>query len=66
MYIIVDLVKRGVLSLVSDMRRYTNNRYYYYYSFEHPCHYRYPLSSSADHSRLPRPDQYGWNIGNGR
>ena len=28
--IIVDLVKRGVLILVSEIRRYRNDRYYYY------------------------------------
>ena len=29
-YIIVDLVKRGVLSLVGEIRSYRNNRYYYH------------------------------------
>ena len=29
-YIIVDLVKRGVLTLVSEIWRYRNNRCYYY------------------------------------
>ena len=30
-YIIVDLVKRGMLKLVGEIRRYRNDRYYYYY-----------------------------------
>ena len=30
-HIIIDLVKRGVLTLVSEIRRYRNDYYYYYY-----------------------------------
>ena len=30
-HVIVDLVKRGVLTLLGDIRRYRNDRYYYYY-----------------------------------
>ena len=30
-YIIVDFVKRGVLTLVGEVRRYRNDRYYYHY-----------------------------------
>ena len=30
-YITVDLVKRGMLTLVGEIRRYGNDRYYYYY-----------------------------------
>ena len=32
-HITVDLVKRGVLTLVGEIRRYRNDRYYYYYYF---------------------------------
>ena len=38
MYIIVDLVKRDLLTLVSEIQRYRNDRYYYYYYY---CYYYY-------------------------
>ena len=29
--VVVDLVKRGVLTLVGEIQHYRNDRYYYYY-----------------------------------
>ena len=42
-HIIVHLVKRGVLTLVGEMRRYKHDRYFYYY-----CQYYY-LSTESPH-----------------
>ena len=46
-YIIVDFLKRGVLTLVGEVRLYRNDRCYYYHYF---CVMSFHLNSKAQKS----------------
>ena len=37
-YVILDLVNHGVLTLVGEIPRFRNDRYYYYYHYHYSTH----------------------------